>query len=82
VCRRVCQAKTTTIVLGVDAKCPSETAMSKTTEERIESALSQLLSRLLPAYPGEDEAIADDRFEEAYNYAVEVLDGCVQALPE
>ncbi|KAJ9643541.1 Microtubule-nucleating Tub4p (gamma-tubulin) complex component [Coniosporium tulheliwenetii] len=47
--------------------------MSKTQEERVEHALSQLLERILPTYPDEDEAAADERFEDAFNLAIEAI---------
>lgn len=47
--------------------------MSKTQEERVEHALSQLLERILPTYPDEDEVAADERFEDAFNLAIEAI---------
>ncbi|KAF1987542.1 hypothetical protein K402DRAFT_375659 [Aulographum hederae CBS 113979] len=47
--------------------------MSKTQEERVQHALQNLLERIVPTYPDEDEATADDRFEDAYNFASDVI---------
>ncbi|OCK95191.1 uncharacterized protein K441DRAFT_686898 [Cenococcum geophilum 1.58] len=47
--------------------------MSKSTEERVEHALSQLLERILPTYPDEDEAAADERFDDAFSFAIDAL---------
>jgi len=47
--------------------------MSKSTEERVEHALSQLLERILPTCPDEDEAAADERFDDAFSFAIDAL---------
>lgn len=47
--------------------------MSKPTEERVQHALEQLLDRLLPTYPEEDEVTADERFQDAVNFANDTL---------
>ncbi|KAF2089249.1 hypothetical protein K490DRAFT_72063 [Saccharata proteae CBS 121410] len=47
--------------------------MPQTTEERVEHALSKLLEHLLPPYPGEDPATADERIDDAYGYALDVI---------
>jgi hypothetical protein len=49
--------------------------MSKSREERVESALSSLIERLVPIYDDDDEESADQRLDEAYNYARDVLAG-------
>jgi len=48
--------------------------MSKSTEERVQHALQQLLERIVPTYPDEDDATADERFEEAYNVASDIIE--------
>ncbi|KAF2805151.1 uncharacterized protein BDZ99DRAFT_574761 [Mytilinidion resinicola] len=45
--------------------------MSQAREDRVEHALTQLLERVLPTYPDEDEAQSDERFDNAYNFAIE-----------
>ncbi|KAF2139298.1 uncharacterized protein K452DRAFT_289851 [Aplosporella prunicola CBS 121167] len=47
--------------------------MPQTTEERVEHALSKLLEHLLPTYPDEDDAVADERFDDAFNYALDAI---------
>ncbi|GME32587.1 Spindle pole body component alp6 [Neofusicoccum parvum] len=48
--------------------------MPQTTEERVEHALGKLLEHLLPQYPDEDEDTADQRFDDAFNYALGAID--------
>jgi len=47
--------------------------MSKTTEERVQHALGQLIERLIPTYAEEDEAAADERWQEAVDLANDTL---------
>ena len=47
--------------------------MSTTREERVENALQQLLERLVPQYPDEDEAQADQRWDDANDVARNLL---------
>lgn len=47
--------------------------MTSTREERVENALQQLLERLVPQYPDEDEAQADQRWDEANEVARDLL---------
>jgi len=47
--------------------------MSRSTEERVEHALSQLLERVLPQDPNEDEALADERFEDGFQFAINYI---------
>lgn len=49
--------------------------MSKNSEERVDSALQQLLEWIVPVYPDDDESSADQRLDEAYAFAREVLGG-------
>ncbi|KYG43565.1 hypothetical protein M433DRAFT_156562 [Acidomyces richmondensis BFW] len=48
--------------------------MTSTREERVENALQQLLERLVPQYPGEDEAAADQRWDEANEVARKLIE--------
>ena len=48
--------------------------MTSTREERVDNALQQLLERLVPQYPDEDEALADQRWDEANEFAHNLLD--------
>ncbi|KAF2766362.1 spc98 like protein [Teratosphaeria nubilosa] len=48
--------------------------MSSSREERVENALQQLLERLVPQYPDEDEATADERWDEANEVARNLVD--------
>ncbi|KAK3077657.1 hypothetical protein LTS18_009651, partial [Coniosporium uncinatum] len=48
--------------------------MSKSTEERVQHALQQLLERIVPTYPDEDDVTADERFEEAFNVASDIIE--------
>lgn len=45
-------------------------------QERVEHALNELLVRMIPDDPNEDEATANQRFEEAFDFA---LDGLTSA---
>ena len=47
--------------------------MSQTTEDRVEHALTQLLERVLPTYPDEDEAQSDERFDDAFTLAIDTI---------
>ncbi|OCK76116.1 hypothetical protein K432DRAFT_385682 [Lepidopterella palustris CBS 459.81] len=47
--------------------------MSKSQEERVEHALTQLLEHILPSYPGEDPAAADERFDDAFDFAFDSI---------
>lgn len=47
--------------------------MPTSSEERVEHALTQLLERVLPTYPDEDEAQSDERFDEAFNFAIDTI---------
>ena len=48
--------------------------MSTTRQERVENALQQLLERLVPQYVDEDEALADQRWDEANEIARGLID--------
>lgn len=48
--------------------------MSRTPQQRVEDALSQLVTSLVPALEGEDETLADDRFYESFDRARDLLD--------
>ncbi|KAK5133758.1 hypothetical protein LTR08_007408 [Meristemomyces frigidus] len=48
--------------------------MTSTREERVDNALQQLLERLVPQYPDEDEATADQRWDEANEVARDLID--------
>ncbi|KAK4540410.1 hypothetical protein LTR36_009267 [Oleoguttula mirabilis] len=48
--------------------------MASTREERVDNALQQLLERLVPQYADEDEATADQRWDEANEVARELID--------
>lgn len=41
--------------------------------ERVEHALNELLARTVPDDPNEDEETANERFEAAFNFAIEEL---------
>ena len=56
--------------------------MSRISEQRVQHALSQLLERLIPSYADEDGATADERFDNAFNYAVDALERSVWPLLE
>lgn len=47
--------------------------MSRTPEQRVEDALSELLERIVPVYDDDDEESADQRLDEAFDYARDVL---------
>lgn len=57
--------------------------MATSRAERVESALQSLLTKLVPSQqPGEDEESADQRWEDANNFATEQLErGETQAVP-
>jgi len=48
--------------------------MTSTREERVENALQQLLERLVPQHPGEDETTADQRWDEANEVARDLIE--------
>lgn len=48
--------------------------MSSSREERVDNALQQLLERLVPQDPADDEAIADQRWDEANELARSLID--------
>ncbi len=48
--------------------------MSKTREQRVEEALSQLVERTLPFNQNEDEAAADERYDNALDVVKDILD--------
>jgi len=47
--------------------------MSKSLEERVDYAVSQLIERTVPIYPEDDEELSEQRLDEAYNFARELL---------
>ena len=47
--------------------------MSRTSEERVAQALEHLIERTVPIYPEDDEAAADERLDEAYAFAREII---------
>ncbi|KAF2475239.1 uncharacterized protein BDR25DRAFT_254110, partial [Lindgomyces ingoldianus] len=47
--------------------------MASFNRERVEHALNELLVRILPDDPNEDEAAANERFEEAFDFAIDKL---------
>lgn len=48
--------------------------MTSARQERVDNALQQLLERLVPQYPDEDEAAADQRWDEASEIARDLID--------
>jgi gamma-tubulin complex component 3 len=52
--------------------------MAAFNQERVEHALNELLARIVPDDPEEDEDQANERFDAAYNFA---LDELTQAGP-
>lgn len=47
--------------------------MAAAKEQRVDDALQQLLSRILPPIAGEDEADEDKRYEEALQFARDTI---------
>ena len=47
--------------------------MSKSLEERVDYAISQLVERTVPIYPEDDEEVSEQRLDEAYHFARELL---------
>lgn len=47
--------------------------MSKSHEERVDFAVSQLIERVVPVYPEDDEETSEQRLDEAYHFARELL---------
>jgi gamma-tubulin complex component 3 len=41
--------------------------------ERVEHALNELLVRIVPEDPNDDEEAANQRFEDAYDFAIDAL---------
>jgi len=48
--------------------------MSRSTEERVQDALQKLLARIVPTYPDEDDETADERFEQAFDVANDIIE--------
>jgi hypothetical protein len=53
--------------------CAQLVDMAKTQEERVDFALSELVERTIPFYPDEDPETAENRLDEAYTFAREIL---------
>lgn len=47
--------------------------MSKSHDERVDYALSQLIERVVPTYPEDDEETKEERLDDAYHFARELL---------
>lgn len=47
--------------------------MTEARDQRVEHALDKLIGHTLPIYAGEDEATADERLDEAFNIADEII---------
>lgn len=47
--------------------------MSTFNRERVEHALNELLVRIFPDDPDEDEDVVNERFDEAYDFAIGAL---------
>ena len=47
--------------------------MAKTLQERVDYAVSQLVERTVPVYPDEDDESTEQRLDEAYQFACELL---------
>mgnify|MGYP006877410528 CR=1 FL=1 len=47
--------------------------MAKFHRERVEHALNELLVRIVPEDPDDDEEAANQRFEDAYDFAIDEL---------
>ncbi len=54
--------------------------MSKTREQRVDDALTQLVDRTLPSPQAEDDVAADERYYQALERARDVIDRC-ELLP-
>jgi len=46
-------------------------------EDRINQALSQLVEHIVPVYPDDDEAAVDERLDQAYEHARQIVDSYV-----
>jgi gamma-tubulin complex component 3 len=47
--------------------------MATFNQERVEHALNELLLRMIPEDADEDEAVANQRFEEAFDFALDEM---------
>jgi gamma-tubulin complex component 3 len=47
--------------------------MAKTLQERVDYAISQLVERTVPVYPDEDDESTEQRLDDAYHFARELL---------
>jgi hypothetical protein len=54
-------------------QCAGSHSMSKSHEERVDFAVSQLIERVVPVYPEDDEETSEQRLDEAYHFARELL---------
>lgn len=52
--------------------------MSKSSADRIGYVLEQLIQRTVPVYPEDDEEVVEQRLDEAYAIATEILSKCVR----
>lgn len=53
--------------------------MSKSSEQRVDYALEQLIERTVPSYPDDDDAALDERVDDALAFAREVIETWVGA---
>jgi len=48
--------------------------MAKSSEQRVDYALEQLIERSVPTYPTDDDAALDERVDDALAFAREVIE--------
>jgi len=73
--KRVSKLASAVIVYNIQStqQCAVPRSMSKSLEERVDYAVSQLIERTVPIYPEDDEELSEQRLDEAYNFARELL---------
>lgn len=72
-----------TRVSNVEVNTPASNhapPMGDERSHRVDDALSTLIARLLPQGQDEDDATADERHEQTFNSAKNILEGYSQAL--
>jgi hypothetical protein len=61
------------IIITALQQCAACRVMAKTLQERVDYAVSQLVERTVPVYPDEEDESAEQRLDDAYHFARELL---------
>lgn len=63
------------IIVNTTTARKQRVVMATFHRERVEHALNELLVRIIPEDPNEDEEAANQRFEDAFDFAIDELEG-------